>query len=531
MKYLRIFIILALLLGLSPRLYAASGNLASFKEASKTKSYIQTEAKIYYNPEIKASKDTLIYLDQAKDLVDKKNSSVYLSIYKINSAAQKLWLANQEFTLNKKGLSGTELISLNNFHTGDNYYILDLYNNQANLVASYQILFNIEEDSELISSSNNTETGLFQNYELRNFMSSIIPNNDGIGTIQKHGELYSLSPADKEQKITSSLVQTSPESNKKLSITNNAKRKLSTTQNEVCKIIETKNVVVVQGTPGPAGAPGADGAQGPAGPAGAAGSAGPAGLGAFTTAANLVSNALGSYANDDFVFGSPQLDDDGDADHDARMMFDKSLGSFYAGRVTGTEWDSGNRFIESLIFGENNQALERNTIMTGRNNLGSTNGDGGQTGLGENINFNHSTSFAIGSNIIPNFISVASGHNVNTHSESVALGEFVTQAAWRAVTIGRGNSAGDKLLGQGNYDVNIGFNSNVPTLYIEDGGNVGFGIDPDQKAHVGGALRIEAQASPPASVADGDIYVDDSGAICARVNSAWVVLAGGGACS
>ena len=43
---------------------------------------------------------------------------------------------------------------------------------------------------------------------------------------------------------------------------------------------------------------------------------------AFSTTSNVTSNSAGDLTTDDFVFGSPQLDDDGDTDHDSKFFFD-----------------------------------------------------------------------------------------------------------------------------------------------------------------------------------------------------------------
>lgn len=90
-------------------------------------------------------------------------------------------------------------------------------------------------------------------------------------------------------------------------------------------------------------------------------------LGAFITVSNVTSNSPGDMDVDDFVFGSDSLDDDGDATHDARFMFDKSKGFFAAGRATGTEWDAANRGTYSAVFGDSNKCLANNSIVTGLN--------------------------------------------------------------------------------------------------------------------------------------------------------------------
>jgi len=80
------------------------------------------------------------------------------------------------------------------------------------------------------------------------------------------------------------------------------------------------------------------------------------GGGAFSTASNITSNSTGDLATDDFVFGSDQLDDDGDTDHDSRFFFDKSKGSFRAGKVSSTSWNDGSVGFQSFASGSNTEA-------------------------------------------------------------------------------------------------------------------------------------------------------------------------------
>jgi len=77
----------------------------------------------------------------------------------------------------------------------------------------------------------------------------------------------------------------------------------------------------------------------------------------------------------DFVFGSPQMDDDGDTDHDARMFFDKSKGAFRVGKVTGDEWDEENvGGLSSIAMGNNAKAQNDGTIAIGNNTVASNQG-------------------------------------------------------------------------------------------------------------------------------------------------------------
>lgn len=63
----------------------------------------------------------------------------------------------------------------------------------------------------------------------------------------------------------------------------------------------------------------------------------------------------------DYVFNSPDVDDNGAVLNDTRLLFignpaSGGTGSFRAGTVTGDEWDAGNRGIDSVAFGEDCRA-------------------------------------------------------------------------------------------------------------------------------------------------------------------------------
>ncbi|MHA1370480.1 MAG: hypothetical protein ACTSRA_12305 [Promethearchaeota archaeon] len=84
----------------------------------------------------------------------------------------------------------------------------------------------------------------------------------------------------------------------------------------------------------------------------------------FEKDTNVVRQKAPDY-NEDFVFGSPQLDDDGDADHDYRMFFDKDKGAFRAGIAESTTWDSSNRGTGSFAIGKNTTASGANSHAEG----------------------------------------------------------------------------------------------------------------------------------------------------------------------
>ncbi|MFT5666040.1 MAG: hypothetical protein ACI9DK_000217, partial [Vicingaceae bacterium] len=91
--------------------------------------------------------------------------------------------------------------------------------------------------------------------------------------------------------------------------------------------------------------------------------------GVFETIGDTLVRDTGGYDVHDFVIGSPQLDDSGNALHDSRMFFDKSKGAFRAGRVTFSEWDNVNIGVNSVAFGNTNTASGiESTVGGGSNN-------------------------------------------------------------------------------------------------------------------------------------------------------------------
>ena len=82
------------------------------------------------------------------------------------------------------------------------------------------------------------------------------------------------------------------------------------------------------------------------------------GGGAFDEVANVVQQTVaGASYGEDFVFGSPQLDDDAVAAHQSRFFFDESKSAFRAGLDNGGWFDdAGNRGSYSVGFGYNTVA-------------------------------------------------------------------------------------------------------------------------------------------------------------------------------
>jgi hypothetical protein len=80
----------------------------------------------------------------------------------------------------------------------------------------------------------------------------------------------------------------------------------------------------------------------------------------------------GDYATDDYVFGSPQLDDDADSTHDNRIIFDKNKGYFAAGGAQSTNWDNANRGSFGISLGNNNKASGNQSVAIGGSNISSS---------------------------------------------------------------------------------------------------------------------------------------------------------------
>jgi hypothetical protein len=145
--------------------------------------------------------------------------------------------------------------------------------------------------------------------------------------------------------------------------------------------------------------------------------------------------SIGDIANDDFVFGSTQLDNDqGTNDDDHRFFFDKSKAAFRAGDMDNGSWNEPNLGDYSAAFGSNTQA-DAYSFATGL----STQATG-------------EYSFAAGrSNIVSGDYSFSAGRN-NTVSRdnSFAIGENNTVGGNHSFAAGRGNNApsyGETTLG------------------------------------------------------------------------------------
>lgn len=212
------------------------------------------------------------------------------------------------------------------------------------------------------------------------------------------------------------------------------------------------------------------------------------GGGVWDVTSNVTSNtgASSDETADDFVFGSDQLDDDGSATHDTRIIFDKSAGAFRAGTVTSTQWDSASRGSNSTAFGNNCTASGINAFAQGSTCtasgqqtfiIGNLNTGSGSSafGGGQSSDANGSRSFCFGFDSLTSATdAIAIGHEaVGSSTDAMAFGEFVEASAANSFVIGEGVSSGSKLTNSTASSLIIGFGGTVESLRVAGTGATG----------------------------------------------------------
>jgi len=140
-------------------------------------------------------------------------------------------------------------------------------------------------------------------------------------------------------------------------------------------------------------------------------------------------------ATDDFVFGSPQLDDTGDSDNDNRFFFNKSKGAFRAGRVFSTQWDDSNIGLQSVAFGNGTIASNFQTFAAGNNTTAS---GFSSVAFGNNTVSSATQSFAAGNfSIASGNQSLSIGNSAEaTENQSVAFGNVTKSTGEQSVAMG-----------------------------------------------------------------------------------------------
>ncbi|WP_299434425.1 tail fiber domain-containing protein [uncultured Aquimarina sp.] len=164
------------------------------------------------------------------------------------------------------------------------------------------------------------------------------------------------------------------------------------------------------------------------------------GSGAFSATSGVTSNVSGTEETDDFVFGSSQLDDDGNINHDYRMFFDKSKGAFRVGRATETEWDEVNIGVNSIAMGYNTVASGRYAFAMGDINEASGNAS---VALGSENVASGIFSFAAGTSAeaIGNLSFAFGNQAIAGGDDSIAIGKGTQSSAEESIAMGTGANA------------------------------------------------------------------------------------------
>ena len=208
----------------------------------------------------------------------------------------------------------------------------------------------------------------------------------------------------------------------------------------------------------------------------------------FSTQGNVTSNSPGDLANDDFVFGCDQLDDDGDASHQRRFFFGKSKGAFRAGQVEGIQWDATNVGPNSVAFGSDTTASGVYALAAGRLSKATT-----------------STSTAFG------YSTTASGVS------STAMGRGIEAGGSNTVAIGLDDQEGtvvsrNNVMAIMGGDVGIGSVTPPTRLRVEDNvsGFVATVVNEGDNANRGG-IKVTAGADDGAGTTDYLLAEDGDG--------------------
>ncbi|MEP0265937.1 hypothetical protein [Dokdonia sp.] len=165
----------------------------------------------------------------------------------------------------------------------------------------------------------------------------------------------------------------------------------------------------------------------------------------FSTTANVTSNANGTIATDDFVFGSSQLaNDTNTTDDDRRMYFDKSKAAFRVGRVSGTQYDETNVGDYSAGFGLNTTASGTSSFVAGNNSSATATNS---VAIGSNANASSAATVAIGSNAnATGLSSIAVGSGVTASgSSSMTWGNNLTAESFSQISLGLYNTSATPL--------------------------------------------------------------------------------------
>ncbi len=218
------------------------------------------------------------------------------------------------------------------------------------------------------------------------------------------------------------------------------------------------------------------------------------GAAVFENTSGAINNAIGTYTNIDFVFGAPQLNSDGVANHNYRFFYDKGKGAFRAGYAASTEWDNANLGQFSFATGRTNTASGLSSTAMGERSVasGSYSLAAGRLATASGLE-----SIALGrTTTASGEKSVALGFAANAVGvRSIALGSSSTAQAFKSTVVGTYNVvSGNSTTWVATDPVFVVGNGNASpsnALTVLKNGNMGIGvIDPDAKLEVNGQVKI-----------------------------------------
>lgn len=176
--------------------------------------------------------------------------------------------------------------------------------------------------------------------------------------------------------------------------------------------------------------------------------------GEFQSIGGIVQNTT-NINNDNFVFGSSDLNNVAGYNDSNRMFFNKSKGAFRAGRALNGEWDDINVGLYSIGLGQDALARGNNSVAIG-NIAGATGDDsiginGGAEGFG---------SIAIGATS-SGFRAISIGqHSLASGKNAITLGFSSNSTAEYSIATGYNTIASGKYaMSFGNYSEASGLNS------------------------------------------------------------------------
>ncbi|MEZ6069477.1 MAG: tail fiber domain-containing protein [Pirellulales bacterium] len=228
------------------------------------------------------------------------------------------------------------------------------------------------------------------------------------------------------------------------------------------------------------------------------------------TAIRASSSAV-DYSALDFVFGSPQLDQDGDSNHDKRMFFDKSKAAFRAGGTIGTaRWDSasiGSYSValgnDTLASGEQSAAWGNNTAASGASATAFGGGSGASGnystafGLSTAASGGGATAFGDGSGASGNYSTAFGSQTTAGGSYSTAWGVYTHAGSYAETSLGRysddtAGTTGSWVATEVLFEIGNGIHpfARANALTLLKNGNLAIGnMSPDVRLDVDGDIQ------------------------------------------